>query len=60
MKQNARNLLPRTVIKNSIGELGTLISLRHDVNGDLCWLIDWAGRGLSYELVSEVQKHEIA
>lgn len=60
MKQDAGKLLPGTVVKNSIGEMGTLITLGYDFNGKPYWMIDWGmPRGLSKEYVSQVQFYEL-
>jgi hypothetical protein len=57
--QNAAILLPRTIIKNSIGELGILVSLRYDIYGKLYWIVDWAVRGLFDETLDKFQTYKV-
>jgi hypothetical protein len=59
MKQNAKELLPQTVVKNSIGEVGTLITLQYSLRGKLYWLVYWSGRGLALEPIEKVQEYEL-
>ena len=59
MKQDAKKLLPGTVIKNSIGERGKLVAMRHGITGKQYWLVDWPVRGLTPETIEYIQSCEL-
>jgi hypothetical protein len=47
MKQSAIELLPGTMVKNKVGEIGRLVKLTMNLNGQYCWIVDWPIRGYS-------------
>lgn len=60
MKQKATELLPQTMVKNKVGEIGRLVTLTFDLAaGKPAWMIDWRGRGLETVVIDIVQTYEL-
>lgn len=56
MKQDAKKLLPGTIIVNSDNEAGTLVRLTYLEDNKPYWLINWTGRGLDWLSIDKVQE----
>ena len=55
MYQDAEELIPGTIIVNSINEAGTLKIFGHFPDGIAYWVVDWTGRGLEIVPVEKIQ-----
>ena len=54
MKQQAKNLLLQTLVRNANGEIGTLVQF---IPG--AWIVNWATRGLETVPLAIVQTFDL-
>lgn len=59
MIAHPENLPIETVVRNKIGELGRVITIRYNVQGKQVLLIAWAARGLEWLPVEQAKELDL-